>query len=193
MPNDACEACGAPTPSYDTVHYGSGNSGYRRLCTRCFNAQVAKQLGGVEFEPARLEPIGIVDCSGETHQFHFRTRLLGPLVSLEAFELHDGEPAGYQFQLGGDPQDDQFELLGKLIQRIRRALAVKHLEEGAFGLQLVNDTVRGRIEWDEAEDGQLPLVVVDGRELSWEDFGRVLMSREGWQFKLEIKDPGEEV
>ena len=53
--------------------------------------------------------------------------------------------------------------------------------------------MRGRIEWDEAEDGHVPLVVVDGREISWEDFGRLMMSREGWQFKLEIKDPSEEV
>ncbi|MGH7107075.1 MAG: DUF7713 domain-containing protein [Acetobacteraceae bacterium] len=29
--------------------------------------------------------------------------------------------------------------------------------------------------------------------MAWEEFGRMLMSYEGWQFKLEIKDHSEEV
>lgn len=29
--------------------------------------------------------------------FHFRMRLFGPAVALDAFEVRDGEPAGYQF------------------------------------------------------------------------------------------------
>ncbi|MCF8179586.1 MAG: hypothetical protein K9J74_13855 [Sulfuritalea sp.] len=86
-----------------------------------------------------------------------------------------------------------FALLGRLIQRIRKALSVNHIEDGPHGLQIVDDTVRGQIEWDEDEDGRVPLMVVDGREISWEDFGQMLMSREGWQFKLEIFDPSDEV
>lgn len=42
-------------------------------------------------------------------------------------------------------------------------------------------------------DGRVPLMVVDGREISWERFGQMLMSHEGWQFKLEISDPSDEV
>ena len=53
--------------------------------------------------------------------------------------------------------------------------------------------VRGRIAWDSEEDGRVPIVVVDGREISWEQFGRMLMTFEGWQFKLEIRDKSEEV
>lgn len=86
-----------------------------------------------------------------------------------------------------------FALLGRLIQRIRKALSVKHIEDGQNGLQIVDDTVRGRIEWDDDEDGRVPLMVVDGREISWEEFGQMLMSHEGWQFKLEIFDPSDEV
>jgi hypothetical protein len=43
------------------------------------------------------------------------------------------------------------------------------------------------------EDGRLPMLVIDGREISWEQFGRMVMGFEGWQFKLEIKDWSEEV
>jgi hypothetical protein len=42
-------------------------------------------------------------------------------------------------------------------------------------------------------DGRVPLLVIDGCEISWEQFGRMLMSYEGWQFKLDIRDRSEEI
>jgi hypothetical protein len=53
--------------------------------------------------------------------------------------------------------------------------------------------VRGRIAWDDEHEGRLPLLVIDGREVSWNAFGRMLMTFEGWQFKLEIRDRSEEI
>ena len=193
MHKDRCEECGEITPGYNTVHYGSIDGGYRQLCTRCFNAEVAELHGLDDFENIRLDPVGLTDCAGEEHQFHFQTRLLGGILSLEAFELKEGNPGGYKFQLIGDPEDELFALLGKLIQRIRKGLSVKHIEDGPHGLQLVDETLRGRIEWDADEDGRVPLMVVDGREISWEAFGHLLMSRDGSQFRLEIVDPSDEV
>lgn len=38
-----------------------------------------------------------------------------------------------------------------------------------------------------------PIMVVDGKEITWEDFGRLLTGYEGWQFKFDIRDPSEEV
>ena len=188
-----CEGCNGTFPGYDIVHYGSMDAGYRQLCTRCFNAVVAELHGLDDFENIQLEPIGLIDCIGEEHTFHFRTRLLGGIVSLEAFELREGNPSGYEFQLIGDPDEDLFVLLGRLIQIIRKALSVKHITNSEYGLQMVDDTVRGRIGWDDAEDGRVPLMIVDGREITWEEFGQMLMSREGWQFKLEIFDRSDEV
>jgi hypothetical protein len=48
------------------------------------------------------------------------------------------------------------------------------------------------IGWDDAAEGRVPLIVVDGRAITWEEFGRMLMTFEGWQFKLEIRDKSEE-
>ncbi len=48
--------------------------------------------------------------------------------------------------------------------------------------------VRGRIEWDDAEEGRVPTVVHHGRAYSWDQLGEMMMSFEGWQFKLEIID-----
>ena len=45
-----------------------------------------------------------------------------------------------------------------------------------FGLNIADFLVRGRIDWDPAEDKRVPLLVIDGREVTWEEFGRMLMS-----------------
>ena len=187
-----CEGCGKLTASYDIVSYGSKDRGNRQLCTQCFNNEVAGQFGFADFANVQFEPVGMIDCSGQTHQFHFQTRLLGDIVSLEAFELRHGSPGGYQFQVVGDSEGDLFALLGRLFEKIRRTLSIKHIAEDGHGLQIIDQTVRGRIDWDETEDDRVPLVVVDGQEIRWEDFGRMLMTFEGWQFRLELIDRSEE-
>src|SRR5438046_10350399 len=123
-----CDGCRQTTPGYEIVNYGSIEGGYRRLCGQCLNHVVAKAAGLEGFEHAKFQPVGLVDCAGNVHEFHFRTHLFGPGVALDAFELRDGSPAGYRFQIIGDPE-----------------------------------------------------------------FGRMLMTFEGWQFKLEIRDKSEEL
>jgi hypothetical protein len=189
-----CDGCSQITPSYDIVHYGSMEQGYRQICSRCFNTEVA-QLDGLEgFEHAKFEAVGLTDWAGELHQFHFRTHLFGTGVALDAFELREGSPAGYQFQIIGDPNDDLLVLLGRLIEKIRRAMSLKHLTDGEHGTQIADHrVVRGQIEWDDAHNGHVPLLVIDGREIGWDEFGRMLMSFEGWRFKLNIVDKSEEL
>lgn len=187
-----CSACGQTTPSYDIVNYGSMQQGYKHLCGQCFNQEIAKHCG-LDFEHGKFTPVGLADCDGEVHEFHFRTHLFGPgVVALDGFELRDGHPAGYWFQIIGKPEDGLLVLLGRLIERIRRALSTKHLKDGNLGLQIASRVVRGRIEWDDAHDGRLPMLIIDGREVTWEDFGHMLMSFEGFHFQLNIRDKGEE-
>jgi hypothetical protein len=179
--------------AYDSVHYGSMETGYRDLCSRCFNEEVAC-AGGLDFQHVQFDPVDMTDAAGRPHRFHFRLHLLGDRVALNAFELKDDEPGGYEFQAIGDAECDLFVLLAQLVERMHRALALSHLkEEGRFGLGIADRTVRGRITWDTSEDGRVPLLVIDGREVTWEQFGRMLMVFEGWQFKLEIRDKSEEI
>jgi hypothetical protein len=189
-----CHTCRCPIAGYESVHYGSAESGYRDLCWRCFNEEVAR-AGGLRFEHIAFEPIELADATGQRHQFHFRVRLLGDHVTLDAFELRDGDPAGYEFHATGDPEGDLFALLAQLIERMRRALATRHLKEDerCGVLSIADMLVRGQIGWDSAEGGRVPLLVIDGREVTWEEFGRMLMTFEGWQFKLEIREPSEEI
>jgi len=42
-------------------------------------------------------------------------------------------------------------------------------------------------------EGNVPLLIIDGREITWDELGRMLMSFEGWQFKLTIADKSEEL
>ena len=39
----------------------------------------------------------------------------------------------------------------------------------------------------------VPLLVVDGREVAWDELGRMLMGFEGFHFRLHIHDKSEEV
>jgi hypothetical protein len=170
-----CHTCGRAIAGFESVHYGS--------------------VGEIDFSHVQFDPLEMPDAAGKTHRFHFEVRLLGDRVALEAFELVEGAPGGYQFQVLGDAEQDLFELMGQMVPRIRRLLAQQHLkpEPNMPGLHIADFLVRGRITWDGNEDGRLPVLVIDGREISWEEFGRMVMGFEGWQFKFEIRDRSEEI
>jgi hypothetical protein len=122
------------------------------------------------------------------------SRTLVPTLYLDAFELLDGYPAGYRFQLIGDPEDDLLVLLGRLIEKMRRGLSIKHLRGGELEVHIGEDgAMRGRIDSDVDLDGQVPILIIDGRKITWEEFGRKWMTFEGFQFKLEIRDKSEEL
>lgn len=197
MKTIACDRCGALVPPHDLTHFTT-EAGASELCSLCFNSDVAQRSGIEDFDNHPLEPIFITAADGVIHQFHLRTRLLGAIVTLEAYELKDNEPSGYQFQLVGEPDEDRFVQLGRLVERIRRTLATKYLEEGQGGLQIKDMEVKGTIEADISDEADLwgsrmPMLVIDGRDVSWEEFGQMLMTFEGFQFKLEIVDKSDDL
>ena len=53
--------------------------------------------------------------------------------------------------------------------------------------------LRGTVDSDPDEDHRVPMVVIDGREISWDELGRMVAAFEGWQFKLEFRDRSDEV
>ena len=40
---------------------------------------------------------------------------------------------------------------------------------------------------------RLPILVIDGREISWTEFGQMLMTFEGFQFTLKLADRSDDV
>ncbi len=165
----------------------------RNLCLRCYNNGLVEEYG-LDFEHADFEPVKLKDARGVERIFEFDTFHFVSGVSLTAFELRDGERRGYEFKVMGAPECDLLELFGRLFQKMQRGLALRHLADGEGGLSIGDThTARGRITCDLDRDERLPLVVVDGQELSWEQFGSMLMSYEGWQFKLELRDMTDEL
>ncbi|WP_439328952.1 DUF7713 domain-containing protein [Desulfofundulus thermosubterraneus] len=53
---------------------------------------------------------------------------------------------------------------------------------------LRNREVAGRIEYQSSEESTGPDVVIDGKRFSWEEFGRMVYTFEGWNFKLVFED-----
>ena len=192
---ERCEDCGHQVPAYDAVHLTVSAKQSRRICTRCFNALIAKRVGA-EFEHPNFAPIVLEDATGTPHEFHFRTRHGGDHVAVEAFEVEDHQAGGYQFQVLGDPSDDPIRIFQQLFERMRRALGRKHIEENEHGQQIAKSAegwvVRGQIEWDDEEQGRVPRLVVDGKAYSWDEVGRMLMSFEGFRLKMEAYDRTEE-
>src|SRR5439155_26594688 len=102
---ERCEDCGRDVAPYDAVCLSLSENKTRLVCTRCFNTIIAKQAG-VDFEHPVFAPIVLEDASGERHEFHFRTHHGGAHIALEAFEIEDGSPCGYEFQVLGEPDTD---------------------------------------------------------------------------------------
>lgn len=192
-----CERCGRLEPVHGLTHFTT-DEGTTLLCTQCFNADVAVRLGIEDFDNHPIDPISITDAGGAVHEFHFQTRLMGDMVTLEAFELKEGGPAGYQFQWIGAPGEEIFIQLGRLVEKIRRTLATKYLDDSQYGLRVKDMDVKGRIEADMSDEAdlygrRLPMMVIDGREVSWEQLGAMLMTFEGYQSKLQILDRSDDL
>ncbi|MFT5084352.1 MAG: hypothetical protein ACI9Y1_002406 [Lentisphaeria bacterium] len=49
-------------------------------------------------------------------------------------------------------------------------------------------TLHGQITWDEENNGELPLCVINGKGVTWKDLGHELMTYEGFHFELHIHD-----
>ena len=183
---ERCSDCGHEVSTYDGVYLSSGDT-RRFLCSKCYNESIS-EANGFNFEHLSFHPMALKDRDGADHIFHFQTRLFGDKVNIEALEIKEEEPKGYEFSVHGDAEDDLFGLFAKLVERMRRELERKHIEMSDLTRYSITnqDIVRGHITWDDDTDGQVPCLVIDGKELSWHEFGRMLMTYEGFHFKLEI-------
>lgn len=187
-----CDQCAKPVSSHDTVILAD-ETPPRALCSRCFNEWLAQQWG-LDYEHPHLPPLTFEDRDGVRHDFEFQPRVFQDGFAIDAVEIRGGEAAGYKFSALGGPEEDLMELFRTLYQRLLRELGRRHVEETPDGLLQItqDDTVRGIIGWDADQDVDVPFLVVDGREVTWKEMGRMVTNYEGFHFKLEIFDPSEE-
>ncbi len=162
------------------------------LCARCYLALVHREsdpdLDGPEFRPAT-----IYDCEGVGHDFEFETFFGEQRTIVKAREIRDGRAAGYRFWAGGEADADPSALFLNLYERLRRELRQKYLTESPDGPQIGRQgVVRGTIAWDSERDVDVPFLIIDGQPISWDEMGRMLMTWEGFAFKLEVFDLSDE-
>jgi len=90
---------------------------------------------------------------------------------------------GYLFE--SFSETSPYSALGKIRDKIRKALATRHITKSKYGYSMMHDELKGRITCD--AQGK-PALVVDGIHLTLDDLGHILSSREGFEFSLKIKE-----
>lgn len=167
------------------------------VCLNCYNKEISKSAG-IDFENIQLHPVILKDTDNVDHEFHFFLRLMGEKQSLRAFEVEGDYSTGYEFSMLGETEDGIFPLFSNLYERMIKTLNKKHIFKNpdTDDWQIAyEDIVRGQISCDGETNGysRTPMMVIDGKEVSWEDFGQMLMTYEGFNFKLQIFDPSDEM
>ncbi|MBY0097315.1 DUF7713 domain-containing protein [Mesobacillus maritimus] len=162
------------------------------LCIHCYNELMAEELE-VDLEQL-IEIFSVKDYQGVSRTFYVERRVHPNGILLEATENVE---FGYKFAVHGELNSNQQEMLYKLIEKTRKGTGEQQVEtkffpNGQAYNDILNDQIKGLIEYDETSDGT-PIVIIDGKPFTWEEVGKMLMTYEGFQMKLTIYDPTDDV
>jgi hypothetical protein len=181
---DVCGRCMQRLKPHETISV----AGVGLRCYRCVNEETSAMMG-VDFDTTPLQPVTVPDADGMAHTFEFRSMLVATGHALHAREALPAGREGYEFSVLGDFEANVCDLFSRLYDKIRRELAVRHVERGGLGWQITDARrLAGRIVWDRDRGGEVPLLVVDGRTFTWDEVGRLLMSFEGFTLRAVVED-----
>lgn len=197
MATDKCKHCGSDVKNHNDSIMVPSEDGYICLCLHCYNKEMSEATG-IDYDNIKLQPVILQDADSVDHKFHFSIRLMGGELVLRSFETEENRSGGYEFSMIGGIEDGLFALFSKLYARMLKSLSRNHIyqDETTKSWQITeNDIVRGNIICDsETEDwSRDPMIVIDGKGISWKEFGQMLMTYEGSNFKLQIFDNSEEM
>ena len=179
-----CDTCGRQLGPGELISV----TGVGERCYTCFNEEIAARMG-VEFDDTPIQPIELADADGVVHRFQIKSLLVATGREMVAEEVPRPERGGFRFAVLGDYEADAWELFQRLYDKMKREIAVRHVEHTEFGWQLTKgERLVGRIEWDDETGGAIPLLVVDGRAYSWDEVGRMLMTFEGFTLYARVED-----
>jgi hypothetical protein len=177
-----CEACGVRGAG---VHLGP-----ELLCDHCVDQRVSAMTGMPRLPDPPPDEL-LTGPDGRGHRFRFRLWRAPTGVVAEAEEAGLPPADGYHFKITGAHDVDVDALLANLKQGKPAGVFRLYLKPhpNGEGWMAAGDDVSGRLEWsDRREFGEPYDVIVDGRRLTWEQFGRSLGPFEGWDFTLSIED-----
>lgn len=166
--------------------------GQERLCVSCFNDMVSEEIG-IQLE-GMPEEVVVNDYTGTRRSFVIQQRLYPNGIFLQAVE--DIE-YGYQFAVHGEINCNQKELFQKLVEKVKHGVSKRFTEVGKFPSgqtyhSIIGDEVVGRIEHDEMSSSA-PMIVIDGQPYTWEQFGEMVKSFEGFQLQIKFFDMTDDV
>jgi hypothetical protein len=156
------------------------------LCNECFNEMNASELG-VKVNKF-VDAISVTDNEGINRHFELKQRVYPSGIFLEAAERIE---YGYQFAVHGEHGEDPELLFQQLLNKIKYGLAQTYIKQdmdlGYKHSVMTSDKIVGRIDYSE-ETGDAPILVIDGKPYTWEEVGKIMISNEGFQFKIEVAD-----
>jgi hypothetical protein len=137
-----------------------------------------------EFDPGAHFPRQEIfeDFAGRMRGFSIECHFNGIGFTVRARE-NGNSVSGYEFAVYSETSWSN--ALGRLRRKIRRELATRYLSRSHGYPRLLHDRMKGRITYD-SERGVG--IVVDGTELTLDEFAQLLGTYEGWEFELTIVD-----
>lgn len=124
----------------------------------------------------------VEDYAGRVRAFVITCHETGLGFTVRA-EEEGGRRTGYEF--AAYSETSPYSALGRLRQKMYRALATRHITGSPGGYRMLHDRLSGRITSD-GEGGVV--LVVDGIPLGVDDLASILASHEGWGFEMQIVD-----
>ena len=129
----------------------------------------------------------VEDAFGKQRSFIITYEALDLGYQVEAQE-EGKDGLGYEFS--SFSETSPYNALGSLREKMYRTLAMRHITKQGSSYQMMHNMLRGRITWSHDKGVML---VVDGIALELEDLREILEIHEGWQFRLEIADPSDDI
>ncbi len=117
------------------------------------------------------------------------------LASMAVEVTEDGVP-GYEFQILSDHDMEPQLAEEELMKKVRRGLNRRHLKTESGKLIIgAKGVLRGAIAYnDDFSDTKFDRnFVIDGKRITMEKFNELLQEYEGWNFKLQIVDPSDDL
>ena len=130
-------------------------------------------------------------------QYHFKIASfpVPPGIMTEALEVRKDNSSGYQFSILSEWDADIEAAEAKLKTIIKKKINKRHLKRrhGQWEIEQYK-TVEGRIEYiDDTSRTEFDRVlIIDGHEITIEDFVKMLECYEGWSFQFKIVDSCDE-
>ena len=176
-----CEICGKPA----WVHVTEVDGSKHECCMDCQNDKVAALLGVDHFKDY------IRTYTYKRHTFNIQQMIYATGIQWQAQEETDKEH-GYYFALNAPFDEDPHESLQELYRRIRHGVSNKYLTKGEYQYKyfLKFDKGIGRIECEESGERDHPNLVIDGKKVTWDEFGLMISTCEGFNLKFRIDEPG---